>query len=173
MSGLDLSILDATRRVAREDTDFLDKHLRRAATLLAVGGELRIRLVSDAEMAHAHERYAGVPGSTDVLTFDLSPPNSAGGKQIPIPSGLCLTSDRIMHTIDADVFVCVDEAARAAGLRGYPWRQEALLYAIHGLLHCLGHDDHDEAEYRAMHALEDLVLEALGVEARFDQDLRG
>ncbi len=172
MPGLDLAILDATRRVSPEDIQFLDKHLRRAAQLLAVGGELRVRLVSDSEMADAHQRFSGVSGTTDVLTFDLSAPKSTSQPGAPIPSGLCLTFDRILYTIDADLLICVDEADRQAALRGYPWSQEALLYAMHGLLHCLGHDDHDETGYEVMHALEDLVLEALGVEARFGKDLK-
>jgi len=42
-----------------------------------------------------------------------------------------------------------------------------LLYVVHGVLHCLGHDDHDEAGYASMHALEDRVLYAIGVGATF------
>jgi ssRNA-specific RNase YbeY (16S rRNA maturation enzyme) len=51
--------------------------------------------------------------------------------------------------------------------------KEALLYALHGLLHCLGHDDHDEAAYQAMHALEDALLDAIGVGPVFDPDPDG
>jgi len=44
-----------------------------------------------------------------------------------------------------------------------PLRRELLLYVVHGVLHCLGMDDHDEAAAAAMHRVEDAVLTAIGV----------
>jgi ssRNA-specific RNase YbeY (16S rRNA maturation enzyme) len=38
-----------------------------------------------------------------------------------------------------------------------------LLYVVHALLHCLGHDDHEEQAAEAMHRMEDAVLESIGV----------
>ena len=110
------------------------------------GGEVRVRVVGDQEMAAAHERYSGVAGTTDVLTFNLA---EAG------------------DGLDVDVLVCMDEAERQAGRRGHAVERELLLYVIHGVLHCLGHDDHDEAAAARMHAEEDRVLEAVGVGATY------
>ena len=50
-----------------------------------------------------------------------------------------------------------------AATRNHSPVRELLLYALHGMLHCLGHDDHDEAAYARMHAAEDAVLTAIGV----------
>ena len=110
-------------------------------------GELRIRLVGDDEMSDAHERYMGISGTTDVLTFDLSDgdPEGEGGE------------------VDTDVLICVDEAARQAAEHDHPVEQEILLYAIHALLHCTGYDDKTEADAEAMHRREDEILEAIGV----------
>lgn len=110
------------------------------------GGEIRLSVVGDDEMACAHARFSGVPGTTDVLTFDLADGASARGAGF-----------------DADIVICLDEAARAAAERGVQPRDELLLYALHGALHCLGFDDHDEAAFAAMHALEDRVLVELGI----------
>ena len=38
-----------------------------------------------------------------------------------------------------------------------------LLYAVHGLLHCAGFDDHETAAFDRMHAEEDRILRAIGV----------
>jgi ssRNA-specific RNase YbeY (16S rRNA maturation enzyme) len=38
-----------------------------------------------------------------------------------------------------------------------------LLYTLHGVLHCIGFDDHEEADFEAMHGAEDAVLAAIGV----------
>ncbi|MCE2967612.1 MAG: rRNA maturation RNase YbeY [Phycisphaerales bacterium] len=110
------------------------------------GGEVRIRIIADAAMAEAHERYSGVPGTTDVLTFDLAEGMAAQGEPF-----------------DVDILLCIDEASRQAAARGHAVRDELLLYAVHALLHCLGENDHDEHDAARMHAREDRTLSALGL----------
>lgn len=135
--------------------------------VLGVGGEVRVAIVNDAEMAAAHHRYAGVTGTTDVLTFDLRrpdmdrPPEQGDGPQA--------SPDRL----DVDILICIDEARRQSERRGHAVEHELLLYALHGVMHCLGHDDHDDAAYDRMHAEEDRVLEALGIGAVFSREERG
>ncbi len=129
---------------------WLVERAHRVGGHLDLDGELRVRVVGDAEMARAHEKHLGDPGTTDVMTFDLADGSAARGAPV-----------------DADLLVCVDEATRQANELGYPVERELLLYIVHGLLHCLGHDDHDEAAYRRMHDLEDEILEAIGVGATF------
>ena len=114
--------------------------LQPVATL---GGEVRGRLVGDAEMAEAHLRWLDIPGTTDVLTFDMREHD-----ELPL---------------DVDLLLCVDEAARQAEARGLGLEHELLLYTVHGVLHCLGHDDHDETAAARMHAEEDRLLVAAGV----------
>lgn len=110
--------------------------------------EVALRLVDSAEMAEAHLRYCGVSGPTDVLTFDRG---SSG------PTG----------RIASDVLICMDVARSEALKRGHAVEDEVLLYLIHAVLHCLGHDDQDESGYAAMHRIEDEVLESIGVGRRF------
>jgi probable rRNA maturation factor len=113
-----------------------------ALRTLRARGEVRALIVDDARMSEAHARYAGVGGTTDVLTFDLS-----GGD----------------GHLDADLLVCIDEARRQGEALGHEPERELLLYILHGVLHCLGHDDHDEDRARRMHEEEDRVLTAIGV----------
>ncbi|MGQ0628424.1 MAG: rRNA maturation RNase YbeY [Phycisphaerales bacterium] len=116
--------------------------LRAVLESLRAGGEVRVKIVADPEMADAHQRFSGVAGTTDVLTFDLAEPDGP---------------------LDADLLLCADEARRQAAARGHPWTHELLLYAVHGILHCLGEDDHDESGHARMHAREDALLQAAGV----------
>ncbi|UYV13544.1 MAG: rRNA maturation RNase YbeY [Phycisphaera sp.] len=132
---------------------WLVENARRASEHLNLEGELRVRVVCDTEMAKAHEKHLGEPDTTDVMTFDLA--DGAAVRGAPV---------------DADLLVCVDEAARKASEHGYSVERELLLYVVHGLLHCLGHDDYDENSYQRMHALEDELLEAIGVGATFSPD---
>ena len=61
--------------------------------------------------------------------------------------------------------LCLDEAARRAIEFGHGVERELLLYAVHGVLHCLGHDDHEEEQRARMHREEDRLLAAVGVGA--------
>jgi probable rRNA maturation factor len=108
-------------------------------------------VVDDAAMSEAHQRFSGISGSTDVLTFDLRDVASA--------------------PLDTDIMICLDEAQRCGSERNHPAKRELLLYIIHGILHCLGHDDHDHDSYQRMHAREDQILEAIGVGRTFAADV--
>jgi probable rRNA maturation factor len=126
---------------------WIEDHARRAIAGLGATGEVRVRVVGDEAMAAAHSGFAGVEGTTDVLTFDLAEPGQS--------------------SLDVDILVCIDEARRQAAARGHGVERELLLYIVHGVLHCLGHDDHDPAAAARMHAEEDRILESLGVGATY------
>jgi probable rRNA maturation factor len=121
-------------------------------TQLAGRAVARIDLLitDDRRMAQLHERHLGENRTTDVLTFSS-----------------CAASATNREAIEADIAICADEAARRSAELGHSIERELLLYAIHGLLHCAGFDDRDEAGYSRMHVEEDRILEAIGVGATF------
>lgn len=160
---LTLEILDETRRLTEAQLAFLARHGAEAARLLRAGGAVRVRVVGDEAMAQAHEEFGGVPGTTDVLTFDLSDPEEFPNLPRPTATDIGKGNDRLVYGLDTDILVCIDEGERQAGARGYAVERELLLYIIHGVLHCVGFDDHDEAESVAMHEMEDALLTAIGV----------
>jgi probable rRNA maturation factor len=65
--------------------------------------------------------------------------------------------------LTGEVVLSVDTARREAARRGHSPYDELLLYAVHGVLHLLGHDDHDPLRRRRMRAAERRALAALGV----------
>lgn len=103
-----------------------------------------LRVVGDGEMGALHLAALGIPGPTDVLTFDSTPPAPGSA-------------------IDVDIAVCIDEAARSVQGGTVSVEEELLLYAVHGLLHCAGFDDVTPEGAAAMHAEEDRILTAVGV----------
>lgn len=139
--------------VAREDASWLADGLASVLALLEVSGEVRVCLVDDERMTEEHGRALDDWATTDVLTFDLRESEA--------------------EPLDTDLLLCVDEASRQAELRGHTSRDELLLYAVHGVLHCVGYDDHDDADFRVMHAKEDELLTAIGVGARYGSDEPG
>jgi len=61
----------------------------------------------------------------------------------------------------ADIFICLDEAARQARAFRTSWPRELVRYLVHGLLHCHGYDDQTPATRRPMKRLEDRCLRHL------------
>ena len=125
------------------NVDWLLEHANQALQCIdKTQSSIAIRVVDDETMGELHLNHAGIPSTTDVLTFDHG------------------SSD---HCIHADIAICGDVAKRSASNRPHELNTELLLYVIHGMLHCVGHDDHNENDYKQMHEEEDRILTEIGV----------
>ncbi len=113
------------------------------------GEGLSIALVTDAEIAALHAAYLDDPTETDVITFDLRDESEAG---VPLEA-----------RTGGELVISVDTAERCARERGHDPLLEAQLYVVHGALHLLGEDDHDDGDRRRMRARERAVFERLGL----------
>ena len=101
--------------------------LRRCGDSLEVPARasLTVRLTGDAELAELNARFLGVEGPTDVLAFPADEPGHVGDLAISVERALGQAEDGVA---------------------------ELRLLAVHGLLHCLGHDHADPAGAAAMTA---------------------
>lgn len=139
------SLAISTTAAHRRHVPYLRRMLRRAHALIRTHvRDLSIAVVGDAKMAELHESFMGIPGPTDVLTFELD-------------------HDPRGRVTAGEVVVNVAEARRRAPEHGVSPADELLLYAIHGLLHLSGHDDTTKSAYAKMHRKEDQILTHLGV----------
>lgn len=131
-----VEILDRTSRFRRRRR--LAELVRRWADGWGVADrEVTIVLVDDPTIAAMNARDRGVEGPTDVLSYPLHEPDDLGFPTLP-------------HL--GDVIVSLDTARRQARERGVdPWHEVAELVA-HGLLHLLGHDHQEEADWTPFHA---------------------
>ncbi len=91
---------------------------------------VEITILNDAEIARIHGEFFGDPTPTDVITFQ-----------------------------HGEILTNAEFARREAASRGWPAERELLLYIIHGLLHLHGHDDRENPERQAMHAIQEAILE--------------
>jgi probable rRNA maturation factor len=89
----------------------------------AGGVELSVSLVTEDEMSDLHRRYLGEPGSTDVLSFSMDEDGLLG-----------------------DVVIC----PAVATSQNPDAEAELRLLLVHGILHLLGYDHHEEGERREM-----------------------
>jgi probable rRNA maturation factor len=166
---LNLDLHDASGRLSQASLAWLRASVLAAGELMGVSGNLGVRIVGDAEMADAHQRYSGVAGTTDVLTFDLRDTDSATPPNLPPSRSLEIedVSDKIYvrskTVLCTDILACMDVAERESKVLGTSPERELLLYIIHGVLHCIGFDDHEESDAGLMHRVEDAVLTGIGV----------
>ena len=106
---------------------------------------LSVAVVGDEEMQALNKRHLQHDYPTDVLSFLMA-------KDPRLEGELLLSSDT---------------ARREAAARGHPAYHELVLYAVHGVLHLLGFDDHTPADRRRMRRAERDTLKALGLPAVF------
>jgi probable rRNA maturation factor len=107
--------------------------------------ELSVAVVDADEMAHLNERYRGVAGPTDVLSFGCDDPCPVGSDE-PITLG--------------DVIIAPDVAVTQAAELGTTVEAELNLLLVHGVLHLLGYEHDDDDAARAMQDRERVLLDA-------------
>lgn len=108
--------------------------------------ELSIVLVDDADMEELNRRFLDRQGVTDVLAF---PYDTSG------------------DVLEGEIIANAELAARRAADLPHGPLEELLLYVVHGTLHLLGYDDHEEEETRRMRAREQDVLNAAGYTVQY------
>jgi rRNA maturation RNase YbeY len=100
--------------------------------------QILLVLVSDQKIATIHKRFMGIPGPTDVITFQ-----------------------------HGEIIVSVETAARQAAA-GYQtsFEQELRLYVAHGLLHLAGFEDHSAKGFREMSRVQAALVDRVGRQER-------
>lgn len=126
------------RRALEATLRRLSRHAAERAGRLA---ELSFLVVDDGRMQEINRDQLGHDYPTDVISFPLA--------EEPVLMG--------------DVVVSAETARREAVARGHPAYHELVLYAVHGVMHLLGYDDHSPADRRRMRRAERTALEALGL----------
>jgi probable rRNA maturation factor len=140
--------------IANEHSFPLDeKRLKKAvrAVIADAGiehGEISLAIVDDAEMHALNRKYLDHDYPTDVLSFVLE---EGDGR------------------LEGEIIVSSDYASREAKSYGWTADDEILLYAIHGSLHLVGHDDLDPASKTKMREAERHYLGLFGLTPRYDE----
>lgn len=114
---------------------------------------MTVVLVDPDDSAALHGTHFGEPSPTDVMSFPDGTRDPADGR-----------------ILIGDVVVCPAVAASRRAT-GPEIADEVFLYVVHGLLHCLGHDDVDEADRALMWQLQAELLAPFGITVRDDEEL--
>lgn len=136
------------QRLVRASHRGIERIVRRALRVEGVAwAEIGVVLVDDRRIAALHRRWLGVPGPTDVITFDLAAGRGRQGGP----------------TVVGDIVVSTETARTAARRVGWTPQRELTYLVVHGLLHLTGHDDRTPADRRAMRVRERAVMRACGL----------
>jgi probable rRNA maturation factor len=111
--------------------------------------ELTVVLADDAVLRRLNRDYRGLDRPTNVLSFGSPDEWRVGPPGAPIGLG--------------DVILARETVAAEAAAQGKSMADHASHLIVHGVLHLLGHDHHDDAEAAAMESVEVEVLAGLGI----------
>lgn len=120
--------------------------------------EVELTLCADAEMERLNFDHMGERGPTDVLSFPLHEWSVESGEaHLAEDDGFGPPGPLLL----GDVVIDLDQAVRQAAEGGWSVPEEAVLLAIHGMLHLVGHDHAELEEEERMRAAERAVLSVL------------
>ena len=137
---------EAVREVVRQT---LEAEQVSAATI-------SIAIVDNPTMHELNRQYLNHDYETDVLSFLLE--CSGGSEEEPAN-----TPRGTGKTLDGEIIVSSEYAAKLAPDFGWQPLDEMTLYIVHGLLHLCGYDDLTEGELPVMRQREAEVLAILGL----------
>lgn len=111
--------------------------------------ELALLLTNDDRVHALNQQFLGIDKPTDVLSF------GSGGEVLAAGAG--------EMPYLGDIAIAVPYAAAQAQAAGHSLLAELQLLAVHGTLHLLGYDHHNAEEKAAMWAVQQTILEELGL----------
>lgn len=158
---VDVKVTTEDSRLGASDIEELLQDVCRAA-LLSLGwqrAEVSFLVTDDADIRELNREYRGKDAATDVLSFPLY---AADPHHLLEPQSVAGQGTASL----GDVVISLTRASEQAAEYDHPVRRELAFLAVHGLLHLLGYDHHDEEDRRAMRQREEKILSSLGLERR-------
>ena len=120
--------------------------------------EISVRLTGDDQVRALNAEWRGKDKPTNVLSFPLASELELRATNVAVPE-LLLGDIVLAHG------VCSDEAAE----KGVSFEEHATHLLIHGTLHLLGYDHHDEGQAADMEAREVRALNRLGIANPYEE----
>jgi len=123
--------------------------------------ELSILFVGEQAMTDLNSRFNGKDVPTDVLAFPIDEEPSEGGRNPDSGGtgpGYTPPEPGELPTLLGDVVICPAVAAANAPEHAGTYDDEIALLLVHGILHLVGMDHHEEQEAEAMEGRERELL---------------
>ena len=108
-------------------------------------GDINYLLTNDDQVLQVNKEFLGHDYYTDIITFDTSD----------------YEFNPQQDKISADIVISVDTVRANAEFYGTSFEDELHRVIIHGILHLIGYDDHEEEDKIIMRQQEDIALQLL------------
>ncbi len=118
--------------------------------------DLSVLLVDEPTMTKYHEKFMGLPGPTDVLSFPMD--------ELRVPK----EGDEPPLGLLGDIVLCPTIIASQAAENGRTVEDETEYLLIHGLLHLLGYDHAAPEEKATMFGLNDRIIADWAIQKKSD-----
>ncbi len=112
--------------------------------------EYSVSIVDEESIRKYNHQYRQIDAGTDVLSFAFTDYED-----------VIIMKNKI--TMLGDILICYQRAKQQAQEYGHSLRREMAFLFIHGLLHLLGYDHGNEKDEAEMFAIQNNVLERLGI----------
>ena len=120
--------------------------------------ELSIRLTSDEEVHALNAQWRGKDKPTNVLSFPLAEEDELKDAELDGPELML-----------GDIVLARGTCLREADEKQIPLEQHAAHLLVHGTLHLLGYDHHEDEEAADMEARETRALARLGIANPYEE----
>ncbi|GLG00299.1 endoribonuclease YbeY [Alicyclobacillus hesperidum subsp. aegles] len=134
----------------KDPQSFVQRVLEAAANRLDIEGEVSVLFVDDETIHELNRTYRQVDRPTDVLSFAM-----LEGEETPQPEGEL--------PVLGDIVVSIDTAKVQAESYGHSLEREMAFLLVHGFLHLNGYDHAEPDEEREMFALQEEILQGIGL----------
>ena len=114
---------------------------------VSIQSDLSILFNDPEPMARMHERWMGLTGPTDVMSFPMDELRPGDDSSTATVEGVL-----------GDIVLCPWVAAEQAAAAGHSTMEELMLLTTHGILHLLGYDHTTRDQERQMFALQRQLL---------------
>ena len=132
-----------------KDTEAIIKRAANGALAAEkVSGNISVLVTDDNGIWAMNRDYRNVDRPTDVLSF----PSSEGEELSSVPDDFL-----------GDIAISIDRAKAQAEEYGHSFERELSFLTVHGCLHILGYDHMTDEERQEMFALQDKILNDMGI----------
>ncbi len=122
--------------------------------------EVEIELLSPEEMQELNRNEREIDAVTDVLSFPSLEEVVLPFDKNAYPCDINPETDCVML---GEIYICLERAKEQADEYAHSLERELAFLATHGMLHLLGYDHVEEEEREEMEALQEDILNAVGI----------
>ena len=122
-----------------------------------------VRLCDDETIHEINREFRGIDRATDVLSFPMInyPQGETAGKADKLLRQAL--DDELNACMLGDLIISVPHALAQAEEYGHSPEREAVYLLVHGICHLMGYDHIDPDDQRRMRAMEEKILNAVGM----------